>query len=82
MHETICVQVRHSVALLLNVQINEFHPGIIVVQLWPEVRVVAQDGCQLLQLPFLRDKERRVNTFKKQPSAGELVSGIIPVYYN
>lgn len=56
-HETVRVQVCQSVALFLDVQIDEFHPGVAVVQLWSQIWGAAEDGCQLPQLPFLWGKE-------------------------
>lgn len=61
-HETVRVQVCQSVVLLLNVQIDEFHPGVVVVQLRPQIRGGAQDGRQLPQLPFLRNRVDKENS--------------------
>lgn len=73
MHETVCVQVCELVALLLDVQVDEFHPGVVVVQLRPQIRGAAQDGCQLSQLPFLLDKGNSIDILKRPHAAGDLL---------
>ncbi len=73
-HETVRVQVCQSIILLLNVQIDEFLPGVVVVQLGPQIRGATQDGCQLPELPFLWGEENRVDTLKNPHLAGEVFS--------
>lgn len=73
MHETVRVQVCELVALLLDVQVDEFHPGVVVVQLRPQIRGAAQDGCQLSQLPFLLDKGNSIYTLERPDAAGDLL---------
>lgn len=59
--EEVSIQVCQFFEWLLHVQINEFHPGIIVVQLWPQIKGAAKDGRQLTQLPFLQGNENSIN---------------------
>lgn len=37
----------------LNLQMDGFHPGLIVVQLRPQIKWAAEDGRQLPELPLL-----------------------------
>lgn len=52
-HQALGVQHSQPVVGLLHVQLDELHPGVVAVQLWPQVRDAAQDGGQLSQLTFL-----------------------------